>query len=58
MLRALEEFIMFGFRLSVSWWNCRAVIFCVRYEGLVSAEYNAMHFFLAGQALDLFVTVL
>lgn len=35
---------MFGFRFSVSWWNYRAVIFCVHYEGLVSAEYDAMHF--------------
>lgn len=35
---------MFGFRFSFSWWNYRAVIFCVYCEGLVSAEYNAMHF--------------
>lgn len=35
---------MFGFRFSFSWWNYRAVIFCVHCEGLVSAEYDAMHF--------------
>lgn len=48
---------MFGFHFSISLWNYRAVIFCVRCEGWVSAEYNAMRF-LAGKARDLFVTAL
>lgn len=36
-----EGLLTFGFRVPVFWWNWRAVIFCVRGEGWVSAQHKA-----------------